>query len=876
MTSGRRGRWAAWGAALVVTLSMAWAGSAAAAPVPAVADYGGCLLAHKAGDLMILFDESGSLNNSDRDNARIKAASYLTRQLLRYAQQNEVKLDVAVSGFADGYRQADPWTSLDDAGADAVQQTISTFHNPTSGFETDYWNGLSGAKEALVTKAAGDRGRCQAVVWFTDGKFSLRQRNADQEKGHGARKPYAPDVSLRDQAGLDRAAAAATADLCRNGGLADQLRVRHITLLAMGLKGKDGSDAPFDLMKRVAEAGPSCGNVTQPPGKFWPVTDIDQMLAAFDTVANPRGRRARSFVLDDALNRVHIFGTGRTGLTYTLVSPDHRSLVLEHVDNAQHRATVDRGVNVSWEWLSDKSLAVDLTRGSGSWTGLWRVDVKDPSRSVGPDPTISLSGDLYPAWASGNTAKLYAGDRPRVRLGLVHAKGTPVALGNLRGTASLSATLITSTGDSRSVATDLKNAQIQQPQPLDLRNVPVGPATVRLALTYTTAKVGGVSTTLEPQQVDVPLTILAPPDAGQLSGDFDFGASNRAMDATSSIQVKGPSCVWLDSSKVNITTQPADVTPVAITSEHSSAATCLKVPAGQTAPFPAHLTTAAAGNGSLVGTVQVNQAPPAATDRATAVRIDFGAEMKKPLKVLNFALALIVALVLGPGIPLALLYLAKYLTAKIPGHPLEAVRFPVTVDGDSVLHDGHPLTLEDLPRAQAVDLLRRGSRTATAAGVGLRTRSGRSPFGAGFTEAVLPGAAGVSSTSDHPHGRQQAARLPLAVHNTWAAFVDPAGSAGPAGADDSPAPRGATVLLLRGLDVTTDQRREQLHDVQAQLPGLIRSLRPGPGAPGSPTAPPSGPRGSTAPPAAPDLGGTRGAPGGSPDFDFGFRDENGP
>jgi Mg-chelatase subunit ChlD len=854
--------------AATVTLTMAVAGPAAAAPGPAVADYGGCLLAQRAGDLLILFDESGSLRTTDKDDARVTAASYLVRQLLTYSQQNKVNLEVGVAGFADTYRDASPWTALDPAGASRVQHSIADFKARKAGFETDYWNALNGARQALVQQAADNPNRCQAIVWFTDGRLSLTKRDQATERLYGQRKTYAPDTSLRTKAGVAAAEGKALDDLCRPQGLADQLRARHITMLAMGLTSPLAPDSDFASMRRIAEAGPSCGKVQAPPGKFWPVGDINSMLDAFDQVANPYGQQTRRFVLDDALNRVHVFGTGKPGLRYTLVAPGNKRLELTGT-GPQRRSMLGGHVEVSWEWESDQTLSADLRRVPGKpWTGIWSVHIVDTTGArSGPDPRITLSGDLYPAWSKDNAAKLRSGDQPAVTFQLADTDGKTIQPRDLRGNATLNASLVSPDGNSVPFAHNLNKDQISQPQTLDLRNTPVGHGTVRLELTYTTAKVGNISTTLDPQQVNVTVTILPAPGRGRILDSFNFGSTDQPVDKTASVQVQGPSCVWLPVKTLQITAAPADINPVTITSDHRSGASCLSVPAGQTAPLTARLTTGAAGNGSLVGAVEVQQAPLGEPGRASAVQVPVSAEMAKPLKVFNFLLALIVALLLGPGIPLALLYLVKFWTAKIPGHPLEALRVPVTIDNGQLLHRGTPLTYDSLPRAQAVDLLRKGSRTADAAGIALRARAGLSPFGAGYVEAVLPGESGVSSSHVHPHGRRRAARLPLAVHNTWAAFHDPSGP-----------PENATVLLLRGLDVTRDQRRAQFDDVKAQLPGLVGRLRPRAGPTPPPgTSSPDDPSGfgvgvGSAPPTS-----TRPSPSAeessTPSFDFGFGDD---
>ena len=79
---------------------------------------------------------------------------------------------------------------------------------------TNYEAALSGARKAL--QARGSRAdACQVVFWFTDGLFSLGD-------------PY--DVGATD---------AASARMCRPGGLLDKLRADQTSVVALALKGPD-------------------------------------------------------------------------------------------------------------------------------------------------------------------------------------------------------------------------------------------------------------------------------------------------------------------------------------------------------------------------------------------------------------------------------------------------------------------------------------------------------------------------------------------------------------------------------------------------------------------------------------------------------------
>ena len=65
--------------------------------------FGACLAAQKDGDLLLLFDESSSLQQSDPGAARVQAAKPLLQTLGRYADRVGATLDVSAAGFSDSY-----------------------------------------------------------------------------------------------------------------------------------------------------------------------------------------------------------------------------------------------------------------------------------------------------------------------------------------------------------------------------------------------------------------------------------------------------------------------------------------------------------------------------------------------------------------------------------------------------------------------------------------------------------------------------------------------------------------------------------------------------------------------------------------------------
>lgn len=823
-------------------ISSPWQAGAATTN-PAVQEYGGCLNAAKQGDLLLLFDESLSLRTSDKPDGRVVAARYLVGQLAEVATRESIDLSVAVAGFSDDYHPTLGWTGLRGAGSAQVLQAVDQFKTRDDGVQTDYWNGLNGARSELSSRAEGDPNRCQAIVWFSDGKFDVSlSKNQYQDHPSARAKAYGSNLDLGNANDAVKAKAAAEQDLCRPKGLADQLRIGGITLFAVGLTSTDASVSDFTTMQDVSTGSHQCGRRQHPtPGTFTAANNIDDLIFAFGKIgrtgtetnpplcqsadANTCRKLAQSFVLDESITNVHLLATTNAP------QPKAIGVYLFEPGRVPAIPLPRKGTRLdppgsSFHWITDKTLSIDLVnanRRAPNWTGQWTLVFLDPTkRSAGvrAKVSISITGNLFPSWPAHAKTRLYTGDTVRgLHFGLADDKGRPIDPAALRGTGSLNADLVEGDGSVRTIAHGIGLREVaRRSNALPLGGVPPGRAQVKLTLQVRTAalnkKIGG--TDLTPQVVTIPVDVLPPRGTPQLGRLADFGSITGSVDASTTLPVTGPGCVWMSSASPDVEAGPQEVGATTITSSAKAASTCFRVPAGQTAQLPLRLTTQEPGNGTLAGKMPLVVSPLDAPDKQTVVQVDFKADLHKPLQALNFALALIAALLLGPGIPLALLALVKRLTAQIPGRPLLAQKMTVQVRAGQVLRDGAPLALRDTDFANMVPLVNRGSRSTQALGTPLQTRTGLSPFGAGFVTAETPGQVALSSTHPEPYGKQHQARLPLAVHDTWVASR---ASAAPAGE--------ASLLLLAGLDPTGERRRKLLEDVAARLPDLMPRLGAG-------------------------------------------------
>ncbi|WP_297592994.1 vWA domain-containing protein [Mycobacterium sp.] len=828
-------RVAAVGALALALSAPGWFGATAgAAPEDpdsvAVNRYGGCLASQKAGDLLILVDESGSLQSSDPQAARVEAAKYLVKTLGGYADRTSAKLDVAIAGFAEGYSLRQDWTPLTGASVDSVNSRLQSLAGQNSGADTDYWLALDGARQSLTDRAQGNPNRCQAIAWFSDGKIDFSQRAGS--------RPYAPDVDLGSQSGITEMIRRATDSICRSGGLADQLRSAHIVMLGVGL-GDKAASRDFDVMSAIATgAGPDgtkCGGIMDPkPGAFYQVSNIDQMLLAFDAL-NPTPRVVDSkpvchesvcqearhnFVVDRSVKSVNILGSGgMPGIVPYLISPSGQQLQLP---NGGHQVDASiEGIAVSYQWQSESAQTISIRgENSSKWPGQWAIVYVDTTGQH-PDAVsrvaIHITTDIYPTVNQNPNSPWRAGQVMRgVTFGLVDEQGKPIDPNGLAGEAAMSAVLAVDGAAPIKVLDTMSKNEIGKPLDIDLTNVKPGAGSVRMSLVITTAPAPNApGTQLSPQRVDKPIQILPRLGLPAPGERIDFGTVQGTEQATTQLQMTGPGCVWIaNGERPTVRTAPDGIATVDVTSTATGPGNCLNLDEGQKAGLPVTLHTDHEGHGGLNGTVPIHIASKDNPSQAQTIDVAFTASMVKALSTTNFVLVLLAALLLGPGVPLILLYAAKWYVSRIPGVPMLAQRIPVEVDAAVVLRDGATFEMADTDLVNPVPGLAGGARTLTVEGVELSAVTGRSPFGVGHVKVNAAGyvSAGSEIPSTDASGLQ--AVLPITVHGTWVVLHDLRG-----------APNKAEVLLMVPGQSDVAQRRELYEDIDRRLPETLTMLR---------------------------------------------------
>lgn len=818
-------------------------------PTAATEDFGACVAGGGTADVILLVDESSSLLSSDPGLARVTAATYFVNELARFSTAGDRAINVQLSVFGDSYSTVLGWTALTDESVNSVRAGIAGLADRVDGFDTDYWTALDGARIDLAAQAAARSGEtnCQAIVWFTDGKLDFFPRTTDSDRtDYGTEKIFAPGITLNSTDAAASVKKMASDDLCRDGGLADQLRSSGIRLFGVLLSGSTSKPGDFDFIESVI-AGTSgsgairCGALTEPaPGEFHLATDIDSMLFAFDAFGSPGAapitqeagvcqtafcsEQAHTFVLDISTPDVRVLATADVaGLDAAFQLPTGDMVALPRTEIGAPSALTVAGASVSYVWESEKTVSVSITKDAATdaaWSGLWLLAFTDPagtSPNAASRSNIHISGSLMPAWIGHDSAELFAGDTvDDVVLGLVDRAGTRVDPASLLGTVTYSAVFQDNDGTATTLVDSSEAAQIGEPLTLNLQKAAIGPALLTLRLGITTAGTtlpDGTTvpgTTLEPSIVAVPLTVRAPLDYPTIASLIDFGDVTGAADVTATLPIAGDGCVWLPTTaKPTIVASPADLGATTVVSTASTRETCASIADG----LVLALATGEGGNGTLNGSITVQIAPTDAAGDPIEVVVDFTASLHKPLNATNFWIALATALLLGPGIPLLILYLAKWLVSKIPARSLAGALVPITVVQGEVLRAGERFALTPADQALTVPIEARGSRRLRVESVELRTRLGLAPAGAGHVLVVAPGRVSAGSAEPSTDHRHTSAVLPLGVHNHWVVLHTPG----------TPANTAEVLLLIAG-DASVDEKNELQGDLNQRLPGVLEAL----------------------------------------------------
>ncbi len=798
--------------------------------------FAACVNGGGQGNVLMLIDTSGSLFNTDPDAGRVKAASAtVTRMAESLAELPGAEVDLAVAGFGTGYQRTLDWTPLDPESLGAINANLDQFANRIDGVDTDYWTAMDGVRKEFSARTEGQATPCNLLLWFSDGEFNLNQRANDAEMQRwGGPKAWVPDNPLRTEGDVEAALNAGSNDLCRNGGLADQLRSLDIITIGIGLA-VDAPPESFELMRGISD-GTGCGaNTTPAPGEFIMATDVDELIYNFITAIGageeqenrpcvdtecPEG--TRTFVLDGSIGAVS--ATAKAPVDGTRIYLKTRTG--ESIELTQGEGDRDLGGStLTWEWVTPRVLTLDLTRESpDNWAGPWGiVFVADEQSDELARSSITLKGDISPVLVNRDDLDLRVGEpAAELRLGTVDRNNQRIDPETLSDETSLGVKLI-SGGETIQLASGLVKGEMEEPLELDLEGLDPGVAELVLTLDVTTQSweedgetIPG--TRLEPRHASIPLNILPPADFPNLPDRVSFGHTETADPVTIQVPLEGEGCAWL-AGETGFTGFPEGQDGARLTSPATDRATCAS------GSLELTLDPDGLGNGSFTGTTRVLLAAEDASAEPIAVDLAFDLSQSRPASQPVLWSTLLGVVLLGVAIPVGILYLVKYLTAKIPGNAVLAGSVYGPVDDTRAFTDnGVPLNVANLTVAH----LTGNRREVTVAGKTLRAKMGAAPTEPGHVVVATPGpSAGGRTALQSIRGN---ALLPLAVQGNWMVALDPQRPVS--------GPVEVTVFTAPG----APGFKELLEDVRANIRPAVARLREGlPPEPGAPSGDPWSP-----------------------------------
>lgn len=763
------------------------------APQTPAQRFGACLAGGGEADLLLLVDDSSSLLGTDPDAARVTSAGYFLDALAQNAERSGTPLEVGISTFGHAVQTVTPWTALTTASLPTLHAGLDQLRTRVDGFDTDYWTALEGARAELAAREAAtpDTTRCQAVVLFSDGRLSISPRSGAEAAAYGASKPYAPGVDLSTSAGAEEATRLAREDLCRAGGLADQLGAAEIALFGIGLAPPGTPETEFDVLQSIltgkGSAGTSCGAPSSGArGEFALASDMDGLLFAFDAISNPGkpplqqsagvcagafcAEQAHRFVLDVATPQVRILATSdRPGLSASIRLPDSTPIEIPHAAPGTPVPFGVLGMIGQAVWKSEKTVAIEFAQGSMNlllWQGQWQLALVDPTGQPGASKSnIHLSGALAPVWEQEGAAALRAGEvlgGQVFRIAL--AGGGAFDATRILGTMQFSGTIIDGRGEEHPIFATSDPAKVGRSERIDLSQAAVGEGRIVLRLDLATAPAVGPGgqriegTRLEPALVSIPVTILPPASYPVLAASAGFDAGDAAAGIAGRLELSGEGCAWVDpGAEATIEASPANLGRVRVEAAAATAADACHA-AASGAPLELRLTAERPGTGTIRGTVPVSIGAADGSGEPIVVDVPFTAESQAPVGGLHLLAGFAAATLLGLGIPLGILALGGAWNARIGSRPAAIVRVPATLRGGRLTRGGAPFRLDPADRLAAAPLPGAPVRYLRLGEATLRARSSRIPGLAGHVR-VEPGR-GAHALPE---------RLPGAIQGEWLA-----------------------------------------------------------------------------------------------------------
>jgi hypothetical protein len=754
--------------AILAIVVPACAGATAPAQLsPAAQSLSRCVQGSGRLSVLMLIDESGSLVKTDPFNQRvagIRAALTGLADLSETAiEGRRPQVSVLMAGFfglvhpnpEEGDLAAD-WKPVSRDDVDQLFEEAGMYEDLNRGRATDYATALTAARQMLATRAAEQTQEsgtppCQALIWFTDGRYSLPQRIGKAGVGLPLTVPYAPGVRLDRPRVGEQAVSDGKHFMCKPNGLMDGLQRDGVTRFTVALAtGLSPADAAFlDAATTGSGGAQRCGtHLSRLSGEYLTAQDGDRLFFAFaNLLASAPPIRTSSicpklacvrgettFVTVPGLSRFLIRASGgsapseareRKPLYLQLNGPGGQSVTLKP-DAPSHLSLA--GTSITQRWVSSRAVEVqgDFSPGSRDWLGHWSYAFVDPSA-----PTSSA-----PEANSYSSVQLFADLEPAVEGSPVLIKGVPTALtfnlakGSEPDAAVTSGPLVNSTHLTASIEDPVAGTSTQvpvvgpKPDGSFTATVTIPRAStagfVYLGLTANLTTPGG--TPIAPQYRSFDLPVRFPPGQGFPTiapSSLDLPALHGLGDAEGTLTVKGSSvgggCVWVGSPKTEAPSGAGRIRSSILPAAGSSAR-CIRLGKGETRRFTVRLTPSSEASGTVTASVPVHlHSEIVKGDRVVSVPVSFA--MAPAPNEAERAVLLVVLVLLGALLPLLLLHVLNLLGARFPApNRLRAIVLPVEMSEGGALRRIGDGSEDELGRG--VSLASHGSKPTNGLEVG--------------------------------------------------------------------------------------------------------------------------------------------------------------
>lgn len=216
--------------------------------------------------VLLLIDQSGSLQQTDPDDQRITGARAVVRSYAALADQVR-QIEFQVAGFGEDYRPGE-WEFLNQDTLGDFLERVESVGSVDDQDHTDYVYALDGASKAFSDSPSVT---CQILFWFTDGQHDLDE---DLLPAEGLQRFYFAQPVTREN--VVEAEALMPALVCDAGGYAEQLGELGVSSQIVLLGDESGVDEASRRVLRGMGGDPSldCGPGN---GSFQSVDDVSRL-----------------------------------------------------------------------------------------------------------------------------------------------------------------------------------------------------------------------------------------------------------------------------------------------------------------------------------------------------------------------------------------------------------------------------------------------------------------------------------------------------------------------------------------------------------------------------------------------------------------------